>query len=148
MVIGLYSQAIVTESYIFTSSQIPIDSTTGNLTNGDIIEQTEQVIKNLLAVPVAAESSLNKVTKTSCFLKDIGDFAIFNSVYSKHFISKPARSCVFTLVFVPCQKSNHIISLLGYLLSIHCDYYTTFSGIIIDTDGKVMGQMHKKESNN
>lgn len=82
--------------------------------------------------------------KTSCFLKDIGDFAIFNNVYSKHFISKSARSCVFTLVFVPCQKSNHIISLLRYSLSIHCDYYTTFSGIIIDTDGKVIGQMHKK----
>lgn len=147
MVIGLYSQAIVTESYIFTSSQIPIDSTTGNLTNGGIIEQTND--KNLSAVPVVAESSLNKVTKTSCFLKEISVIlTFFNNVYSKHFISKPARSCVFTLVFVPCQKSNHIISLLGYLLSIHCDYYTTFSGIIIDTDGKVMGQMHKKESNN
>lgn len=145
MVIGLYSQAIVTESYIFTSSQIPIDSTTGNLTNGGIIEQTND--KKFISRSCGCRKQ-SKVIKTSCFLKDIGDFAIFNNVYSKHFTSKSARSCVFTLVFVPCQKSNHIISLLRYLLSIHCDYYTTFSGIIIDTDGKVMGQMHKKESNN
>lgn len=92
--IGPYSQAIVTENYIFTSGQIPLDPATGKLTDGSIAEQTEQVIKNLAAVLAASGSNLNKVIKTTCFLKCIGDFSAFNEIYAKHFISNPARSCV------------------------------------------------------
>ena len=92
--IGPYSQAVVTENYIFTSGQIPIDPAIGDLVEGGIVEQTEQVIKNLSAVLEAAGSNLNKVIKTTCFLKNISDFSVFNSVYEKYFLGKPARSCI------------------------------------------------------
>ena len=92
--IGPYSQAIVTDGMIYTSGQIPLIPETGTLTEGGIVEQTEQVIKNLSAVLEAAGSDLTKVVKTTCFLQNIGDFAAFNAVYEKHFTGKPARSCV------------------------------------------------------
>ena len=60
----------------------------------DITGQTHQVIKNLKAVLEASGSSLEKVIKTTCFLKNISDFAVFNSIYETYFTEKPARSCV------------------------------------------------------
>lgn len=92
--IGPYSQAIVTDGMIYTSGQIPLVPETGALLDGGIVEQTEQVIKNLSAVLEAAGSDLTKVVKTTCFLQNMGDFAAFNGVYEKHFTGKPARSCV------------------------------------------------------
>lgn len=92
--IGPYSQAVVTGNYIFTSGQIPIDPAIGALVDGGIVEQTEQVIKNLSAVLEAAGSGLNRVIKTTCFLKSISDFSVFNSVYETYFLGKPARSCI------------------------------------------------------
>ncbi|MCI8388222.1 MAG: RidA family protein [Clostridiales bacterium] len=92
--IGPYSQAIVTGNMIFTSGQIPIDPATGAVEAVGIEAQTEQVCKNLTAVLEAAGSSLSKAVKTTCFLADMADFAAFNAVYEKYFISKPARSCV------------------------------------------------------
>jgi 2-iminobutanoate/2-iminopropanoate deaminase len=92
--IGPYSQAIVSGGFIYTSGQIPIDPATGALVEGGIEEQTEQVIKNLAAILEAAGSDLTRVIKTTCFLKNIGDFAAFNAVYERYFTSKPARSCV------------------------------------------------------
>lgn len=92
--IGPYSQAIVTGNLVFTSGQIPINPVSGNIEVSDIKEQTEQVCKNLKAVLEAASSSLEKAIKTTCFLRDIEDFAAFNEVYAKYFTEKPARSCV------------------------------------------------------
>lgn len=92
--IGPYSQAVVTGSLVFTSGQIPINPSVGSIEAVTIKEQTEQVCRNLKAVLEAAGSSLDKVVKTVCFLQNIEDFAEFNEVYSKYFISKPARSCV------------------------------------------------------
>ena len=92
--IGPYSQAIVTDGMIYTSGQIPLLPETGALLEGGIVEQTEQIIKNLSAVLEAAGSDLAKVVKTTCFLQNMGDFAAFNAVYEKHFTGKPARSCV------------------------------------------------------
>lgn len=92
--IGPYSQAIVTGNYLFTSGQIPINPTTGNIEATDITAQTEQVMKNLAAVLGAAGTSFDKAVKTTCFLADITDFAAFNAVYAKYFSEKPARSCV------------------------------------------------------
>ncbi len=92
--IGPYSQAITTGSLVYTSGQIPINPSTGNIETTDIASQTEQVIKNLSAVLEAAGTSLSKVVKTTCFLQHIQDFATFNSVYEKYFTVKPARSCV------------------------------------------------------
>lgn len=92
--IGPYSQGMCTGNLIFTSGQIGINPASGNIEAADITGQTEQVIKNLKAVLEAADSSLEKVIKTTCFLKNISDFAVFNSVYEKYFTEKPARSCV------------------------------------------------------
>ena len=92
--IGPYSQAIVIGDMVFTSGQIPINPETSSVDAVGIVEQTEQVMKNLGAVLAAAGSSFEKAVKTTCFLADIADFAAFNEVYAKYFTEKPARSCV------------------------------------------------------
>ena len=92
--IGPYSQGIITGGLLFTSGQIAINPATGNVEAVTIEEQTEQVCKNLGALLAAAGSSYEKVVKTTCFLADMGDFAAFNAIYGKYFVSKPARSCV------------------------------------------------------
>lgn len=92
--IGPYSQAVVCNGMVYTSGQIPIDPTTGNVDALGITAQTEQVMKNLGAVLSAAGSSFEKAVKTTCFLADMSDFAAFNEVYAKYFTGKPARSCV------------------------------------------------------
>ena len=92
--IGPYSQAIVIGDMVFTSGQIPINPETSSVDAVGIVEQTEQVMKNLGAVLSAAGSSFEKAVKTTCFLADIADFAAFNEVYAKYFTEKPARSCV------------------------------------------------------
>jgi len=91
--IGPYSQAVRTGNLVFTSGQIAL-SPEGVVVGEDITAQTEQVMKNLGAVLSAAGSSYEKAVKTTCFLADIKDFAAFNEVYGKYFVSKPARSCV------------------------------------------------------
>lgn len=92
--IGPYSQAKISEGILFSSGQIPIDPETGELVSGGIEKQTRRVCENLKAVLEAAGTSLDKVIKTNCYLKDIGDFAAFNAVYAEFFTNKPARSCV------------------------------------------------------
>jgi len=92
--IGPYSQAIVCGDTVFTSGQIGIDPAVGEITGKDVREQTEQVMKNLTAVLTTAGSSMDLAIKTTCFLADIADFAVFNEVYARYFTEKPARSCV------------------------------------------------------
>ena len=92
--IGPYSQAVKANGLLFTSGQIAINPETNAVEATTIEEQTEQVCKNLKAVVEAAGSDMTKVIKTVCFLADINDFAKFNEVYGRYFVSKPARSCV------------------------------------------------------
>jgi len=92
--IGPYSQAIVIGDLIYTSGQIPINPASGNIEAADIKSQAEQVILNLSEVLKEAGSSLENAVKTTCFLKNMNDFAAFNEVYAKYFTGKPARSCV------------------------------------------------------
>lgn len=92
--IGPYSQAIICGDMVFTSGQIAIDPTVGDIVAKDIVGQTEQVMKNLCAVLAEAGTSVENAVKTTCFLADIADFAAFNEVYGRYFTSKPARSCV------------------------------------------------------
>lgn len=92
--IGPYSQAVITGNLVFTSGQIPINPATGAVEATDIKEQADQVCRNLSAVLEAAGSSLRKAVKTTCFLRNMEDFAAFNEVYAKYFTEKPARSCV------------------------------------------------------
>lgn len=93
--IGPYSQAIKANGFLFTSGQIALDPATNNLITGGIVEQTEQVLKNLTALLQAAGSSWEKVVKTTVFLKNMGEFGQMNEVYGK--VCKgapPARSTV------------------------------------------------------
>ena len=92
--IGPYSQAIKAGDFLFASGQIPIIPETGELAQGDIKVQAEQVMKNIGAILTEAGISYDDVVKTSCFLDDMNDFAAFNEVYAKYFTEKPARSCV------------------------------------------------------
>lgn len=92
--IGPYSQAMKVGNLVFTSGQIAINPSTGNVEAVTIEEQTTQVMKNLGAVLEAAGASFEKAVKTTCFLKNMSDFAAFNAIYGEYFTSKPARSCV------------------------------------------------------
>ena len=92
--IGPYSQAVKANGFVFTSGQIALDPATGAVVAGGIAEQTARICENLKAVLAAAGSSLDKVVKTTCFLADMNDFAVFNEVYGQYFTEKPARSCV------------------------------------------------------
>ena len=92
--IGPYSQAMVVGNLVYTSGQIPINPTSGEIEAKNIEAQTEQVCKNLDAVLTEAGASLTSVIKTTCFLSDMADFAAFNGVYAKYFTACPARSCV------------------------------------------------------
>ena len=90
--IGPYSQGFVTNGFVYTSGQIPVNPADGTIPAG-IAAQAQQSCKNVGAILEAGGSSFEKVVKTTCFLADIADFAAFNEVYAKFFTSKPARSC-------------------------------------------------------
>ncbi|MCI8727739.1 MAG: RidA family protein [Hungatella sp.] len=92
--IGPYSQGMILGNMVFSSGQIPVVPATGEVAGDTIEKQAEQSCKNVAAVLEAAGSSMEKVVKTTCFLADMGDFQVFNGVYEKYFVSKPARSCV------------------------------------------------------
>ena len=92
--IGPYSQAVKVGNLLFTSGQIPLDPVSGEVTGDDIREQTVRICENLKAVLDEAGISFENVVKTTCFLSDMADFAVFNEVYAEYFVSKPARSCV------------------------------------------------------
>lgn len=90
--IGPYSQGMVTGNMVFCSGQIPVVPATGEIPEG-ITAQAEQSCKNVGAVLAAAGCGYENVVKTTCFIADMNDFAAFNEVYAKYFVSKPARSC-------------------------------------------------------
>jgi len=93
--IGPYTQGVAAGGLMFLSGQIPLDPKTGEIVAGGIEEQTEQVLKNLLAVLKEAKMGAENVVKTTVFLTDLGDFAKMNEVYAK-FLGKqpPARSTI------------------------------------------------------
>jgi reactive intermediate/imine deaminase len=91
--IGPYSQGYEVNGLVYTSGQIPVDPQTGAVAEG-ITAQAEQSCKNVGAVLAAAGVDFTRVFKTTCFLADMADFAAFNEVYARYFVSKPARSCV------------------------------------------------------
>ena len=92
--IGPYSQAIAVNGMLLASGQIPLDPKTGTLVEGGIEAQAERVMQNIKALLEAAGTDFSRVVKTTCFLRDMNDFAAFNEVYGAYFTGKPARSCV------------------------------------------------------
>ncbi|OIJ17552.1 reactive intermediate/imine deaminase [Anaerobacillus alkalilacustris] len=92
--IGPYSQGVVVNNLFYSSGQIPLKPN-GELVEGNVQEQTEQVLKNIDAVLKEAGASAETVVKTTVFIKDMNDFPLINEVYEKYFSNhKPARSCV------------------------------------------------------
>jgi 2-iminobutanoate/2-iminopropanoate deaminase len=93
--IGPYSQAIRANGFIFVSGQIAIDPATNQFITGDAAEQTVRVMENLKAIVEAAGSSMDRVIKTTVYLKDIADFAVLNEIYGRYFPgTPPARATV------------------------------------------------------
>lgn len=94
--IGPYSQAIAADGWVFCSGQIPLDPTTGNLVEGDIVKETERVMANLEAVLKAAGATFGDVVRTTIYLVDLGHFGDVNKTYGAYFQSgpPPARATV------------------------------------------------------
>jgi reactive intermediate/imine deaminase len=91
--IGPYSQGFIVNGLVYTSGQIPVNPEDGMIGN-TIKDQAEQSCRNVGAILEEAGSGFEYVFKTTCFLANMADFAVFNEIYSKYFVSKPARSCV------------------------------------------------------
>lgn len=87
--IGPYSQAIVANGMLFISGQIPINPATGNIVEGGINEQTEQVMKNLQAILAEAGCTFANVVKSTCLLSDMANFGAMNAIYGKYFTENP-----------------------------------------------------------
>lgn len=93
--IGPYSQGIRANGFVFLSGQIPLDPATQQIVEGDIQVQTERVLKNIQGILADSGTSLEKVVKTTVFLKNMAEFAAMNEVYGKYFTANPpARSTV------------------------------------------------------
>ena len=95
LAIGQYSQAIRANGFVFVSGQVAIDPATQQVIGGDVAAQADRVLKNLSAILQAAGSGLEKVVRSTVFLKNMGDFAAMNEVYGRYFSAiPPARSTV------------------------------------------------------
>ncbi|MBQ2820231.1 MAG: RidA family protein [Thermoguttaceae bacterium] len=92
--IGPYSQAVTANGFLFASGQIPLNPETGKIEETSIEAQTRQVMENISAVLDAAGTNFSRVVKTTCFLRNMEDFAAFNAIYAEYFSGRPARSCV------------------------------------------------------
>jgi 2-iminobutanoate/2-iminopropanoate deaminase len=93
--IGPYSQAVKTDTMVYVSGQLAFDPATGNLVTDDIKTETRQAMNNLKMILEAAGSSLEKVVKTTLFIKNMDDFPFVNEVYGEFFTDNyPARACV------------------------------------------------------
>jgi len=99
--IGPYSQAIEANGMVFISGQLAIDPSTGNLVEGGVIEQTEQVMKNLEAILKEAGCTFDNVVKSTCLLADMSYFADMNTVYSKRFPANAPARAAFAVKTLP-----------------------------------------------
>ena len=92
--VGPYSQAVKAGGFLYCSGMIAINPEIDKFIDGDIIEQTNLVMKNIKNLLEASGYSFSDVVKTTCFLDDMNNFSAFNKIYAEYFTSKPARSCV------------------------------------------------------
>ncbi len=99
--LGPYSAAIQTEQFVFSSGQVGIDPATGELVGADIEAQTRQVLTNLKHVLEAGGASLERVVKTTVFLRDMADFPKMNAIYAEFFPSEPPARSTFAVAGLP-----------------------------------------------
>jgi 2-iminobutanoate/2-iminopropanoate deaminase len=106
--IGPYSQAVRVGNLLFVSGQIPIDPATGEVVAGDIRVQTGQVMKNLAAIVEAAGSSLDRVAKTTVYLRDLSEFSAMNEVYAQFFGGDPPARATVQVARLPRDAAIEI----------------------------------------
>lgn len=99
--IGPYSQAIEANGMLFISGQVPIDPATGKVVEGGIVEQTEQVMKNIEAILTAAGYSFAHVIKSTCLLSDMANFKAMNEIYGKYYTEEPPARAAFAVRELP-----------------------------------------------
>ncbi len=99
--IGPYSQAIEVNGMLFVSGQLPVNPETGNIVEGGIYEQTEQVMKNLEGILTEAGYTFDNVVKSTCLLSDMANFAAMNEVYGKRFAQNPPARAAFAVKTLP-----------------------------------------------
>ncbi len=93
--VGPYSQGVKVGDMVFVSGQMPVDSKTGEIVEGDITAKAEKCMENVLAILAEAGMTADNIVKATIFLTDLGDFGQVNEVYASFFKdSYPARSCV------------------------------------------------------
>lgn len=100
--IGPYSQAKLIDDTLYISGQIGLDPITGQLAGDTTATQTDQVMKNLIAILEASNKTFDDVIKTTCLLTDMNDFSAFNEVYDRYATSKPVRS-TFAVLSLPAK---------------------------------------------
>lgn len=99
--IGPYSQAVEANGTLYVSGQIPIDPSTGKIVEGGIVEQTQQVMKNIEAILIAAGYSFDNVVKSTCLLSDMANFAEMNKVYGSLYQNNPPARAAFAVKGLP-----------------------------------------------
>ncbi len=106
--IGPYSQAVVANGFAYTAGQVALDPRTGQLVPGDIRIQTKRVMENLKAVLEAAGSSMDKVVKTTVFLRDLNDFGTMNEIYGEYFKENPPVRSTVQVAKLPREAAVEI----------------------------------------
>jgi 2-iminobutanoate/2-iminopropanoate deaminase len=112
--LGAYSQAIVAGGFVFTSGQLPIDPTTGSITDETIEGQTKQVLKNIGAILVKAGGGIESTVKVTVFLKDLNDLQAMNKVYGEFFPPTSTARMVFQASRLP-RDAKVIMDAVAYL---------------------------------
>lgn len=112
--IGPYTQGVISGGFLFCSGQVALDPKTNELVEGDVAVQTEQVMKNLLAVLKEAKMGPENVVKTTVFLRDMADFAKMNEVYARYLGKEPPARSTVAVVGLPKNVSVEIDVIAGF----------------------------------
>lgn len=99
--IGPYSQAIEVNGTLYVSGQIPIDPATGKVVEGGIVEQTQQVLRNIEAILTEAGYTFEHVVKSTCLLSDMANFKAMNEVYAAVYHTNPPARAAFAVKELP-----------------------------------------------
>ena len=112
--IGPYRQAVISGGFLFCSGQVAIDPKTGEVIAGDVTAQTEQVLKNLLAVLKEAKMGPENVVKCTVFLRDMADFAKMNEVYARYLGKEPPARTTVAVVGLPKNVDVEIDAIASF----------------------------------
>ena len=112
--IGPYSQAVISGGFLFCSGQVALDPKTNEIIEGDVAAQTEQVMKNLLAVLKEAKMGPGNVVKTTVYLRDMADFAKMNEVYARYLGKEPPARSTVAVLGLPKNVAVEIDVIAGF----------------------------------